>query len=272
MILSLYLVVELVLGASDHGRWRRQDTWTGLSTRGPPEDRIRPRRGETARRRLALELGPMASRTRTRIATVTMILVALVVAHDLVFLAAYGAAYGEALAHTGHDHGWTSAVVTVLVAGLVCLVAGLWQLRRLSLLARLAGDRAADPPSRASFGRRWLRLAVGIAMATIILFVAQENVEHLGIGEPLPGLGVLLSPEYPNAIPIIVCVASAVALVGALFGWRFAVLAARLRATGARHLRPSKARPRTIFEVDRRPGTLLGAGLAPRAPPPLISA
>ena len=212
----------------------------------------------------------MASRLAALVPAVVMSLVALVVAHNLVFLAGYGAAFGEALAHTGHDHGWSAAVFIVLTGGLGCLIVALWQLRRLTGLARdaaVAGRLSAGSLSRGSIVRRWLRLALRLAFVTAVLFVLQENVEHLSIGKSLPGLGVLLSPEYPNAIAIIAAVALAVALVGALFGWRFELLAARIRAVRARHRAPTRARPRVPLEVDHRPSTLLGPGLAVRAPP-----
>ena len=38
---------------------------------------------------------------------------AIVGAHDVLFLVRYGSAYGEALAHAGHDGTWTRAVVVV---------------------------------------------------------------------------------------------------------------------------------------------------------------
>ena len=200
-------------------------------------------------------------------AAVAMSLVALILAHNLVFLAGYGAAYGEALAHTGHDHGWLAAVMLVLAGGLGCLVAALWQLRRLTALAGATGAWNGPSPSPRSIARRWLRLAARLAIASAVLFVLQENIEHLGIGVSPPGLCVLFSPEYPNAVAIIVGVALAVGLIGALFGWRFELLAARIRAARGRHRIPPRARPRLPFEVDRRPTTLLGPGLAVRAPP-----
>ena len=209
----------------------------------------------------------MASRAGAAVAASAMTLATLIVAHNLIFLAGYGAAYGEVLAHTGHDHGWSSAVVTVLAGAGACLLAALWQLRRLTRIARHVGARSKVGPSLRWFAHRWLRLASRLVAVTALLFVLQENVEHLRIGEGLPGLGVLLSPEYPDAIPIIALVAAAVALVGALCGWRFATLLARIGAARLSHRRPSGARRRVALEVDRRPARLLGPGLAVRAPP-----
>jgi hypothetical protein len=209
----------------------------------------------------------MASRAASLLSTATMALVALVVAHNLVFLAGFGAAFGQALAQTGHDQRWTSAVVTVLAGAVGCLAAAAWQLRHLSSVARRSGARSVGAPSGRSFVRRWLRLGLGLTAATAILFVLQENVEHLHLGEPLPGLSVLISGAYPNAVVILPVVAFAVALVGALFGWRFAILAARIRAARDRRSVRSKTRRHMAPEVDRRPSTLRGRGFAVRAPP-----
>jgi hypothetical protein len=201
-----------------------------------------------------------------------MTLATLVLAHNLIFLARYGAAYGEALAHTGHDHGWSSAVLTVLAAAGACLTVAVLQLRRLTALARDAGAGTVEPPTVRPFVRRWLRLTACLVVVTALLLILQENLEHLGIGKPLPGLGVLLSPEYPNAIPIVALVAAAVAFVGALFGWRFATLRARIRGVRTRQPLPPRARVPDALDVDRRPGTLLGPGLAVRAPPAAFAA
>ena len=48
-----------------------------------------------------------------RFATATALqLVALALAHELVFLARYGSRFGEALVHSGHGEAWTAAVLT----------------------------------------------------------------------------------------------------------------------------------------------------------------
>jgi hypothetical protein len=211
-------------------------------------------------------------RAGTAVAAAAMTLVALVVAHNLVFLAGYGEAYADALVHTGHDYGWSAAVFTILAGGMGTVIVGLWQLRRLSAMARPGGEHASRPLSINGFIRRWLRLTMRLATATALLFVLQENGEQLHIGESLPGLTVLGSPAYPNAIAIIAAVAGVVALVGALFGWRFDQLLARIGAARLRPPRPSKSRTRVVPDVDRRPGALLGPGLAVRAPPGLIAA
>jgi uncharacterized membrane protein len=113
---------------------------------------------------------------------------------------------------------------------------------------------------------RWLRLGLRLTVVTAAAFVVQENAEHLASGEALPGLSTLGSVGYPNAIWIITVVAFAVGLVGALFGWRFERLTARIRVARPAHHAPASSR-RAPLDIDRRPLMLLGSGLAGRAPP-----
>jgi hypothetical protein len=207
---------------------------------------------------------------RRRLEFVAMTSVSLVVAHNLVFVLGYGAAYGEALSRTGHGDAWQTAVITVLGAGAGLLGVALWRLYRLGLLARAHGHRAAglresrveavDP----GVARLWGRLTA----ATASLFLVQENVEHLLSGHQLPGLSVLGSAEYPDALLVIGAVALVVALVGSLIRWRRAVLTNRI-AAAIRRLRFRRVATlrRPHADPDRRPGTILGRVRALRAPP-----
>jgi hypothetical protein len=202
-----------------------------------------------------------------------MMLVALVVAHDLVFLFAYGAAYDEALAHSGHDATWSTAVAVVLAAGFGLLGLAIWRLYRLGLIARTdAPTEGRLDPGPGDFGGRLAGLWLRLAGATTLLYVVQENIEHQRVGEALPGLGVLGSAEYPHAALIIAGVAFAVALVGALLGWRRDLLIARIAAALRMvRRRPAPAFRRAIADRDRRPESIIGCGLALRAPPVLAA-
>jgi hypothetical protein len=201
-----------------------------------------------------------------------MMLVALVVAHDLVFLFGYGAAYNEALAHSGHDATWSTSVAVVLAAGFGLLGLAIWRLYRLGLIARTVAPAEGLDPSPGDFGGRLAGLWLRLAGATTLLFVVQENLEHQQAGEALPGFGVLGSAEYPYAGLIIAGVALVVAFVGALLGWRRDLLFARI-AAGLRMVRPRPAPAfrRAVADRDRRPGSIIGCGLALRAPPVLTA-
>lgn len=201
------------------------------------------------------------------------VLVALVFAHDLAFLVRYGSAYGEALAHAGHDGTWNVAVVSVLAGGVGLLLAGLFQLLRLWRAARAAaaGSLAgAAPAGRRSFLRTWLGTALRIATATAVLLTIQENLERSRVGLSTPGVGLLVSPEYPWALGIVLAVAAAVALVISLYRWRRDTLIARIRA--ARRTHPA-ARPtqRPVVSAERRPISVLGSRRGLRAPPILLA-
>ena len=202
-----------------------------------------------------------------------MTLVALVVAHSLVFLLAYGSGYQEALAHSGHDGTWGVAVVIVLAAALGLIGLGTWRLYRLGVVARArAASEGGLRPGPGGFAWRLVGLWVRLAGATTLLFIIQENLEHQHVGEGLPGLAVLGSAQYPNAIFVIAAVALAVALVVVLFRWRRDVLVARI--TGARerwHGAPRTVPRRPVVWVERRHASIVLHRLSGRAPPQLAT-
>ena len=194
---------------------------------------------------------------------------AVVVAHDLVFLLTYGPGYDEALAHSGHDGSWASAVVVVLAAGIGLFGLATWRLYRLGGIARAVAPASGHvPPSASAFGWRLVGLWWRLYAATTLLFVIQENLEHQRIGEALPGLSVLGSGQYSDAALVIAVVTLAVAIVGALFRWRRDLLVARIvSALQRRQRRPERVLPRPAVMRDGRPESFVGRGLAVRAPP-----
>lgn len=214
----------------------------------------------------------MAPRFR-RLATAGVLqLGALVLAHQLVYLARYGSLYGEALVHAGHGDAWNAAVLTslLLAAGLVGL--GLARLHRLGVLARASA--ASEAPRAQLPGRAllaaFLRLAPRVAVLQLVLLSTQENLEHAAMGQPVPGAGILLSPEYAGGAWIAIAVALIVSLVAALFTWRRDVLLARLRGARAALPRASASAPRRTGVAASHPvESILGRQSALRAPPAL---
>src|SRR5689334_25264189 len=87
-------------------------------------------------------------------------LVALVLSHSLVYLVRYGSAYGEALAHNGHDQAWTLAAWSSAVLGGTLVVAGLVRLLRLGRAVSerwpIGPHRADDHPRAGTWLRSWL--------------------------------------------------------------------------------------------------------------------
>jgi len=92
-----------------------------------------------------------------------------------------------------------------------------------------------------------------------LAFALQENIEHLAGHGHLIGLGALIGPEYPLALPVIGLVALAAAALGALVRWRIALLEARVG------VRPVPARPRGLTARRPAPGWAIVATLRIRA-------
>ena len=198
--------------------------------------------------------------------------VALVVAHDSIFLLEYGPNAGAVLAATGHGSAWEAAVFVVLGGAAGFLAALTWRLRELTrMAARLASNRPQSPDARpdlAGAGGRLIAQWVRVTAVTSLLFVVQENLERLSAGEPLPGLAVLATAAYPLGALVIATVSLAVAAVSFSLARRRERLEALIaRAGRALHARPASAGPRSPLDIDIRPGSFLGERAALRAPP-----
>lgn len=198
-------------------------------------------------------------------------LVALVLAHDLIFLARYGSRFGEMLVHTGHGESWAAAATTSLVLGGALAALAAIRLARLGLLVRrhgatrraVTGDLEPRPLLRA-----WLRIAPRLTLLGVVILSIQENLERASIGGAMSGPGILLTPEYAGGLWIAIAVGLAVSLVAALFEWRRTILLARLRAVRPRAPRSSTVRMRRPGIIIELPvSSLLGRRSALRAPP-----
>jgi hypothetical protein len=216
----------------------------------------------------------MTRRIGGLVAAAIVQLVALVLAHDLVFLARYGSRYNEELVHAGHGGTWAAAAETSLLLGAVLAAAGIFRLVRLRLLLRGGPSNAARPGSLPvrSLLKAWRRAALLIAPTTVALLTIQENIERWAVTHQLPGPAILLTPEYAGGLWIALFVGLAVALVVALFQWRRATLLARLRAAHQRLLRAATNHARhTGVEIKPPADSLLGRRSALRAPPVLLA-
>jgi hypothetical protein len=194
--------------------------------------------------------------------------VALVLAHELVFLARYGSRFGEALAHAGHGQAWSTAVFSSLTLGVVLVTLSVMRLAWLGSLVRRhrpTGD--AQPFDWRALARTWLRWAPPVALVTIVILTVQENLERAAIGLAMPGPSILLTAEYAGGLWIALGVGIVVAFVAALFDWRRRQLLARLRA--ARHPFPriERALPVRPARIDRPATSIIGRRSALRAPP-----
>jgi hypothetical protein len=210
---------------------------------------------------------------------VGLVALSLVLAHEAVFLARYGSIYGEALQHSGHSAAWSDAV-TVVVIGAALLLAGsaigLYRLgRQIAARSATAGRATAklDAIDLPQIVGRWLTTGAAIGGSALVLLTVQENLEHLSAGLGAPGVGILLSPEYPFAVLITLGASIGVALVATLLAWRHDALVRRLRALVThRHHAPARVRqPRSVRLAPQR-GSILARRLGRRAPPVLLAA
>ncbi|HEV2006656.1 MAG TPA: hypothetical protein VGQ85_08595 [Candidatus Limnocylindrales bacterium] len=214
----------------------------------------------------------MRKRLATAIGVVASPAVALVLAHDLAFLARYGSTFGEALAHAGHGPAWTGAAAGSVAIGAGLFVTAVLGLRRLGGIAeQLRASGTSSEPRRRAFLRSWAISAARLAFTTTLLLTIQENLERVSGGVSAPNLGLLVSAEYPGAIPIVLGVAIAVSLVAALVAWRRAVLVSRIQGARLRPIRASIV-PRPAGGAERRPLAGVRGRWAVRAPPLLGNA
>jgi hypothetical protein len=211
----------------------------------------------------------MSRRIAGVLALAALQLVAVVLAHQLVFLVRYGSRYGEALVHSGHGTAWGDTVTSVLVLGGGLALLAVAQLARLGLVARTIGGPAAEGVlQRRALIAGWLRLGPPMAALTGLVLTIQENLERASIGAATSSAAILLSPEYPGGLWIAIVVGLAAGLLAALFVWRRRILLARIRAARARLRQGTTANPvprpaRVVPPV----GSLLGRNSALRAPP-----
>jgi hypothetical protein len=214
----------------------------------------------------------MQRRVAGFLAGAALLVVSVVLAHELVYLARYGSLYNEALVHTGHGEAWSSAVTASLILTLGLLVAGVARLAWLGALVRRGTTNATDSIRKGDLDvrallRGFLRTAPRLVVLAVVFLSLQENVERASVGQALPGPLVLLTPEYAGGLWITIGVGLAVAFVAALFDWRRRALLARLRAARVAIPRHHASQPRRPAVVVRPQQSLLGRRSALRAPP-----
>jgi hypothetical protein len=157
--------------------------------------------------------------------------ISLLAGHEAVFRVQYAPdAVAAAMRAGGHDAYWQafSVVIVALTAGLL-----LRECARIVRLRTRGGDGAGRPaqdlgvrPWTHEFRALWPPLFA----ATVLAFGVLENMEHLAAGLQPHGIGSLIGPEHPLAVPVLAVASAAVAALGALVRWRVRVLEARVRA------------------------------------------
>ena len=193
---------------------------------------------------------------------------ALFVAHDAIYLVQIGPGEELAAALRTAGHGYWGLASLALSA--VALVAGVSIWLRMRRLRRRAASLGARRDAARPFARRfvviWLRLSAVVAVG----FLIQENVEHAIMHGHAPGVGALLGPEYPLALPVIGLIAAIAASVATLVSRTQEALVLAIEAALRRPIRALLAGPRPAAQAAPTIGSALAHPGASRAPPTLI--
>ncbi len=210
-----------------------------------------------------------ASRSTHRLAFWALAALALLLSHDAIWLVQLGPgeALTAALRSGGHSY-WGGASVALTVAGLAAAVAAgrrLWRLRR-------SAERVNPGIGVRARGTRYLSRVMGawprLVVIVLVGFALQENVEHALSHGHTPGIGALLGPEHPLAIPVIAAITLIGSLLAAIVLVTEAALLAIIRSAGGRH-RAARRLVRPALTV-RRPSMSRPRAHAGRAPPALL--
>ena len=155
----------------------------------------------------------MIAMARLRFALLVAVL--LVAGHDATYAIANGiGGLSAALRDTGHDGYWTPTVLLVVALAAAGAAAELWRRGRLRRELRRLGARRPSIHARELISPPTLFLATRLAAGALVVFVAQENVEHYSAhGGHLPGLGVLAGHGYGSTLPVFVALAVLIAFV-----------------------------------------------------------
>lgn len=211
-----------------------------------------------------MRIGATLARIPPRVAFWALAGVALFLSHDAIFAVQIGP--GESLARTlregGHDY-WGLASLALALIGLAVAV-GAWA--RVHRLHQRAAQMDAMP-GRARWSRltaTWVRLFAVVCIG----FLVQENLEHSLTHMHIPGLGALLGPEYPLALPVIALITGVAALLATVVGGierdLVAAIADALRQAFGH---APRNRPRPPIRVSGTRISPLALAIAGRAPP-----
>ncbi|MEO7296409.1 MAG: hypothetical protein ABIZ57_09715 [Candidatus Limnocylindria bacterium] len=189
--------------------------------------------------------------------------IALFLSHDAIFAVQMGP--GESLTRMLREAGHGYWGLASLVLALIGLVLGIGAWRRLRRLRRRAADIGAQP-LRARWSHLpavWLRLFAVVCIG----FLVQENVEHSLTHMHLPGLGALLGPEYPLALPVIAFITGLAALLATVIMSAERELLDAIAAVLRQAFGHTPPVPRPTFRLEVPAISPLALAIAGRAPP-----
>ena len=187
---------------------------------------------------------PRLATLGTRFRTVVLVLFALFVAHDAIYVAQFGVGGGfaDAMTESGHDAYWTPASLLIGIGAAVSFLAAIAVLARLERGARAIVAPVAPGASYAGeIALIWRRLFPTVAL----LYLVQENLEHLAVTGQPAGLNPLFGAGSSYALPVLAITTLVLALVGAVIRWRIRTLALRIAV--------ARRRPYSRITVSSRP-------------------
>jgi TRAP-type C4-dicarboxylate transport system permease small subunit len=181
----------------------------------------------------------------------------LAVGHD-------NAASDGGLQAAAHPAAWGIAVALVVLAALWAAAWIGWRIVALRL--RLADIPSLRLPRGDSMPATWLRLLA----TAVLIFLLQENAEHLAAHGHLPLLDPLLSGQYQATVPIFSGLALLVTIASLAIGTRLADLGAAVWRLRSQIPRAPKCMKRwQSVSADRRLLARLCIGLSDRRGPPI---
>lgn len=206
-------------------------------------------------------------RVRPRLAFWVAAGLSLLVSHDAVFLLQSGPAEGIVRIVRGPGHAWWSVASLLLLAiGAVAGAAAVGHLARLRRQARSIGAAAYGVRPRG------LRFSFVLLLAAVLAaFLIQENVEHYLAHGHVIGLGALVGPEYPLAVPVIAAVSTLAALVASLVAGTEEALERAIASALARRRSPRRISGIHPERAQGRRGQVMAGAGASRAPPILVA-
>ena len=228
------------------------------------------------RRTMAMSTAPHARR-RSWVRLGLLLIVALFIAHDAVYLAQFGIGgrLAAVMTERGHDGYWLAMIAVAVMAGVLAAAGAVNAVLRLRQRLRTVPATSSDRSMRPPYHREVWRLWRVLLPATLVLFGVQENIEYLAAHGDVIGIEALVGPYAPLAIPVLALVTLALAAIGALVRWRIAVLESRIARSLSTALPRSTWSPppewRTIDATAPHRWTLRRPD-AGRAPPRILPA
>jgi hypothetical protein len=231
---------------------------------------------------MVVQASPVAARLAGPVRLALLTILALLVAHDAVYVYHYGVGHelAGAMAEGGHDAYWPAWTLIGVAAAAVLFVASARRFLGLSSVLRAAGTDRRPRPGPAlpapSYLAETARLWAWLWTVVVVLFVVQENVETLSHVGQLVGFEPIAGPETRLAIPILAIITLSLAAIGAVVRWQLAVLEARVRASRrvTRHRRIADSAPAPEWAAVHALAPtrwMLARPDAGRAPPVLLA-